>query len=361
MCIMTSKMGLNPVVQGDLDAVVACDEPWEKLAGSRVLVTGAAGLLPRYMLLTLAHLNATRRLGIRLWGLVRDQRRAMERLAPLVDAQALTLIVQDVAQPLAATESFDYIVHAASQASPKYYGRDPVGTLAANTLGTHHLLRHAAEHGCRGFLFFSSGEVYGDLGRFGRLEHPSGIAETDYGYLDPTNVRSCYAESKRLGETLCAAFAHQHGLAATIARPFHTYGPGIDLHDGRVFSDFVADILAGRDITLTSAGDARRSLCYLSDATAGFFTVLLRGEPGQAYNVGNPDCEISIRDLARLLVELFPEKGLDVRLCQPQRHEGYIPSPLARTQPDISKLRGLGWTPRVGLAEGFMRTIRSFS
>jgi nucleoside-diphosphate-sugar epimerase len=358
---MTLETGLGPVVLDDLDAIAACDLPWEGLAGSRVLVTGAAGLLPRYMLLTLARLNETRRLGIRLWGLVRDRQRAIGRLAPLVESGTLELVVQDVAEPLTVAEPFDYIVHAASQASPKYYGRDPVGTLAANTLGTHHLLRHAAQQGCRGFLFFSSGEVYGDLGRSGRLENPSGIAETDYGYLDPTQVRSCYAESKRLGETLCAAFAHQYGLAATIVRPFHTYGPGIDLADGRVFSDFVADILAGRDITLTSAGDARRSLCYLADATAGFFTVLLRGQPGQAYNVGNPACEISIRDLAQLLVGLFPEKGLGVRLSQPQRHAGYLPSPLARTQPDIGRILALGWTPKVGLAEGFMRTIRSFA
>ena len=126
-------------------------------------------------------------------------------------------------------------------------------------------------------------------------------------WIRPT-FRSCYAEGKRLGETMCASWWHQHRVAAMIARPFHTYGPGMRLDDGRVFADFVADVLARRPIRMASDGSARRAFCYVADAVAGFFAVLLMGEPGQAYNVGNERGETSIRDLAQLLVGMFPAR-----------------------------------------------------
>ena len=136
--------------------------------------------------------------------------------------------------------------------------------------------------------------------------------ETEYGYLDPATVRACYGESKRMGETLCVAYHAQYGVPAKIVRPFHTYGPGMDLSDGRVFADFVADLVARRDLVMKSDGRAQRAFCYLADATVGFFTVLLRGEAGAAYNVGNPDAEVSILELARTLANLFPERGVRV-------------------------------------------------
>ena len=244
----------------------------------------------------------------------------------------------------------------ASQASPKYYGRDPVGTLSANALGTHRMLDLARRSGARGLLYFSTSEVYGqpDPAKAGAL------TETDYGFLDPALVRSCYGEGKRVGETLCVCWHHQFGVPARIVRPFHTYGPGMALDDGRVFADFVADVLAKRDIVLKSAGTARRAFCYLADATAGFFTVLLKGEPGQAYNVGNPAGERGIRELAELIAELFPELGLSVRLEAADRGQTYLASAVSRNAPDIAKVRALGWEPTVGPDEGFRRTIRSF-
>jgi UDP-glucuronate decarboxylase len=190
------------------------------------------------------------------------------------------------------------------------------------------------------------------------VEDSRRLTETDYGYLDPATVRACYAESKRLGETMCMAWHHQYGVPARIVRPFHTYGPGMALDDGRVFADFVADILAGRDILLKSDGSALRPFCYLADATAGFLTALLKGEPGRAYNVGNPDAEISIRDLAELLVGLFPKLELQVRHQPPAASpSAYLKSPVARSVPDTARMGLLGWQATTSLADGFRRTI----
>ncbi len=348
------KHAANPIVAEDVARILDQKLPWAEFNGSTVVVSGASGFLPAYLVETLAGLNR-QGASIRIVGLVRTLEKAQARLGHLA-ADGLELLAQDVAQPLRADlPRADFIIHAASQASPRFYGADPVGTLEANTTGTQQLLRHAHHSGSRSFLFFSSGEVYGVPSDDSRR-----LAETDYGYLDPATVRACYGESKRLGETMCVSWQHQFGVPARIVRPFHTYGPGMALDDGRVFADFVSDILAGRDIVLKSDGLALRPFCYLADATAGFFTALLKGEPGQAYNVGNPDAEISIRDLARLLVDLFPQMGLQVRHEAPvATSSGYLKSQIARSVPDTVRLGQLGWQATTSLADGFRRTIEA--
>jgi nucleoside-diphosphate-sugar epimerase len=186
------------------------------------------------------------------------------------------------------------------------------------------------------------------------------VGELDYGYLDPMNVRSCYAESKRIGETMCAAWSQQYGLHASVVRPFHTYGPCMALDDGRIFADFVADVVASRDIVLKSDGMAQRPFCYIADATLGFLTVLLRGEKAQAYNIANPQAEVSMRDLATMVAGLFPERGVGVRFDIPAASDAYLKSPIARSCPSIAKASALGWTPQTGVEDGFRRTIQSY-
>lgn len=343
---------LHPVVEEDLRRIVADDLPWQQLADKTVLVSGAAGFLPAYMVETLLTLDIKSR-PTSVIALVRDRKRASARFQHYKDRGELQLLEQDVCKPLPDDLRADFVIHAASQASPKYYGVDPVGTIAPNVIGTTNLLEVARRSGARSFLFFSTSEVYGT---------PSQVPTTEdaFGPLDPTDVRSCYGESKRLGENLCVAYSHQHGVPATIVRPFHTYGPGMRLDDGRVFADFVADVVAHRSIVLKSAGTATRSFCYLADAVTGFFTVLLRGESGRAYNVGNPGGESSIRGLAELIVGLFPERGLRVESDAAPRGNDYLVSPVNRSCPDITRIRVLGWEPTTGLADGFRRTVQSY-
>ena len=264
-------------------------------------------------------------------------------------------MIQDVCSTIKIDEHVDYIIHAASQASPKYFGSDPVGTLSANTIGTANLLELARKHESEGFLFFSSGEVYGQV-----QENQLPIPEHVFGYLDPTDVRSCYAESKRMGETMCSSWSHQYGVPAKIVRPFHTYGPEMSLTDGRVFADFVSDVSSGKDIVLKSNGSASRTFCYLADAVSAFFTVLFNGRSGEAYNVGNPQEEISILDLASLLIGLYPKKKLKIIHSYQNKDKGYLKSPVQRSSPDLSKISTLGWQPTTSVKEGFSKTINYF-
>jgi nucleoside-diphosphate-sugar epimerase len=132
------------------------------------------------------------------------------------------------------------------------------------------------------------------------------------------------------------------------------------LDDGRVFADFVSDIVNGRDIIMKSDGSAVRAFCYLADAIAGFFTVLLKGSLAQAYNVGNDEGKISIAELAKILMDIYPEKHLKVIRNDHELTAGYIKSNILVNVPDTSKIRELGWKPVYPIKEGFSRTIRSF-
>lgn len=344
------------IINEDLNRIVSDENiDWTLFRNATVLVTGANGFLPAYLVETLLHLNDVQEMGITVLALVRNKEKAQNRFVHRLGRKDLVFLVQDVADAIQYEGSIDYIIHSASQASPKYYGSDPVGTLKANVLGTYNMLELAREKKVKSFLFFSSNEIYGKV----PVECNPQDEMTD-GYLDTCAVRSCYAESKRMGETMCVSWHHQYGVPAKMVRIFHSFGPGITLNDGRVFGDFVRNVLEGTDIVLNSDGSALRAFCYVSDATRAFFTILLHGENANAYNMGNPDNEISILDLANLLVNQYPEKKMRVQVNVPRNQEGYIKSPLSRGLPDITKLKNLGWNPVVSIGEAFDRTIHSF-
>ncbi|MFO0807414.1 MAG: NAD-dependent epimerase/dehydratase family protein [Gemmataceae bacterium] len=342
-------------IDEDIGRIIAADRRGTSYGTELFLVTGrrASPSSTAYMVETLAGTGTTSVRRTFVIGLVRN--RAKAETSPRASCARSALPEQDVSQPPPTNRS-DVNVHAASLCQPEVLRPgDPVGTMTANVLGMHHLLESARRDGAR-FLYFSSGEVYGTV-----PPEAVPIKETTFGQLDPADVRSCYGESKRAAETFCVSFARQYGVSTVIVRPFHTYGPGFALDDGRVFADFVADVVAGRDIVLQSEGLARRAFCYLADATIGFFTALLKGVPGTPYNVGDEGGELSIRELAELIVGLFPEKGLKVvRAASQDRPVGYLESSIPRNAPDTSRLRALGWRSTTSVADGFRRTIRSY-
>lgn len=351
------------VLREDIEAILDRALDWQRLSGRTVMVTGAGGFLGGYLVRSLLALNRSGRLAqpLRVLAVVRDAARGAARLADVAARPELQFIEWDLGalggpgpSQRKVMTGVDWVMHAASQASPRFYGTDPVGTMLPNTVGTAWLLdllrqRPSADGG---MLFVSSSEVYGAVTR----NEP--LREVDYGSVDPATLRACYAEGKRMGETMCLGWHHQHGVPAFIVRPFHTYGPGLLPGDGRVFADFAYNVRRGEPIVMNSDGLARRAFCYASDAVAGFFTVMLHGQPGTAYNVANPDAELSVMALAEMLVGLFPERGLRVE----RRHvptADYVPSPYQRLVPDVGRLAALGWQARVTPQAGFRRMIEA--
>ncbi len=335
------------VIDEDTDRIIRADLPWSRLDGATVVVTGANGFLPAYMVETLLQLGRN----IDVIAMVRSPAKAEARFAAHAGSPRLHIVEQDMIAPITWGGPADFIIHAASPASPKLFGDDPIGTILPNVTGTAAMLELARHRHAQGFLYLSSAEVYG-------APPVAQINEAAFGSIDPTDPRACYAEAKRLGEALCVAYARQHGVHTVMVRPFHTYGPGLALDDGRVFADFVRDVVECRPITVNGAGTAERAFCYLADATLGFFTALLNGNTATAYNVANPEGAIAIRDLAALLARLFPDRVPSVAITAPAAGT-YMPSTIERTLPDIARLSALGWRPTIGIAEGFARTIRA--
>ena len=345
----------NLVIQKDIEEVIHADIPWSALYKSTVVVSGAGGFIPSYIVKTLLYLNKKDNARITVIALVRSREKATEKFSEYVEEKRLQLVVHDVNNPLEIDGSVDFIIHAASHASPRYFLIDPIGTIRPNVLGTINLLELAREKKITSFLYISSGEIYGTF-----ADDTKSISESDSGYIDPLSVRSCYAESKRMGENICASYFHQYGVPIRIVRPFHVYGPGMAMDDGRVQADFVSNVVKGEDIVMKSDGKNYRTFCYISDAVRAFFTVLLKGKNGEAYNVGNDTAEIQINDLAKLLAHRVSRKKIQVIRQARKKEERYRESPIKRCRPNIEKIMKLGWKPRYSLEEGFRRTIENY-
>ena len=350
---------MNKIIEDDIKVILSDKSiSWERFRNKSVLITGASGMLPVYMAYTILGLNKYCGYNTHLYALVRNEARAQDLFEDWINDEHFDMIVQDVSQPIQVEAPVDFIIHAASQASPKYYSVDPVGTINANVLGTINTLNLAKEKKSEGYLYFSTGEVYG-------IVPPEYFPfnEETYGYIDLLNVRSCYAESKRMGEQLCVAYHHQYGVPTHMIRIFHTYGPCMRLDDRRVFADFTGNIVRNENIILRSEGGAVRPFCYVSDAVRAYFKVLLEGEQAAAYNIANTDEALSIKELAEELVQIYPEKHLSV-IIQKNPDDivtSAMKSPVERILPDCSRIHELGWQPVVTVKEGFKRTIDSFN
>jgi UDP-glucuronate decarboxylase len=331
--------------------------------GRRVLLTGGAGFLGYYLVQTLLEWNrraATPASRITLTVVDNYIRGVPLWLGALRD-ETLRLMTHDITQPLPdEVGDFDYFIHAASIASPTFYRQHPIATMDANVTGLRLLLAHAKRQQERGdspsgFLFFSSSEIYGEP-EPGAIPTP----ETYPGRVSSTGPRACYDESKRYGETLCVNFAQQYQMPVTMVRPFNNYGPGLKITDRRVIPDLARDLVAGRDLVLHSDGSPTRTFCYVADAIVGYYKTLLHGRPGQAYNIGLDEPEVTIDELAQRMAAigrtLFGYSGQIVR--RPSADGHYLTDNPQRRCPDISKARQeLGFTPAITLDDGLRRTL----
>lgn len=361
-------IGLRQLLDEDLDAI--CTDlmaEFGAMSGGRLLITGGGGFLGYYLVQSVLYWNDTRSAGAKIDVTVYDNyvRGVPEWLEGLRSRRDLELRRHDMIEPLPANIGhFDYIVHAAGIASPIYYRAKPLKCIDANINGLRNLLDYAVaerDEGrpLKGFLFYSSSEIYGD-------PDPRAIpTPEDYrGNVSCTGPRACYDESKRFGETLCAVYAKQEGIPTRMARPFNNYGPGLKITDGRVIPDFATDIFAGRDIVMLSDGKPKRTFCYATDAITGYFKVLVRGGDGEPYNIGIGDPEISVAELAQLTVkaaaDLFGYRG-KVVLGRSSEADYLVDNPNRRC-PVIDKARSeLGYDPKVSIEDGIYRSLIWYS
>lgn len=338
---------MNRVLEDDLKTIIAEDLSWEKLKNKTVMITGASGMVGSYMLYVLLILNDEKHYGIKVDAVMRNVNKLPEEVRNRED---VNVVVADVTKDIPDVGDIDYIIHAASPASPLIMQNQPVETIAANTIGTFKTLELAKEKNAEGYLFISSREIYGQPD-----EGQEFFYENTYGFVDQLNPRSCYSEGKKAAETMCVCFHEEYGLNTKIARLAHTYGPGMSIYDGRVQADFLKNVYHNEDIVLKSEGTAVRTYTYIADAIAGMYRILLDSED-IVYNIGNEAGKVSIRDLAEILVSIYPERGLKLVFDIPEGGtKGTAPYTLGILSSE--KLRKLGWNPKYSVKDGFKRTL----
>lgn len=338
---------MNRVLEDDLKTIIAEDLSWEKLKNKTVMITGASGMVGSYMLYVLLMLNDEKHYGIKVDAVMRNVNKLPEEIRNRED---VNVVVADVTKDIPDVGDIDYIIHAASPASPLIMQNQPVETIAANTIGTFKTLELAKKKNAEGYLFISSREIYGQPD-----EGQEFFYENTYGFVDQLNPRSCYSEGKKAAETMCVCFHEEYGLNTKIARLAHTYGPGMSIYDGRVQADFLKNVYHNEDIVLKSEGTAVRTYTYIADAIAGMYRILLDSED-IVYNIGNEAGKVSIRDLAEILVSIYPERGLKLVFDIPEGGtKGTAPYTLGILSSE--KLRKLGWDPKYSVKDGFKRTL----
>ncbi len=352
------------VVARDLaDICRRLESEFSAMQGRTLFISGGAGFLGYYLVQSVLHWNRTHDGAAEIKVIAGDNyvRGVPDWLTTLAEDPSLTVLRHDITRPLPDDLGpIDYVIHAASIASPIYYRKHPIETMDANVNGVRLLLercraQQVAGHPISGFLYFSTSEIYGDPPR-DQIPTPE-----DYrGNVSCTGPRACYDESKRFGETLCVNFARQYSMPIASARPFNNYGPGLKISDRRVVPDFARDLFAGKDLVLLSDGTPTRTFCYVADAIVGYYKILVRGRAGEAYNIGNEAPEISMLGLAERLAagarQLFGYDGKVVR--NSSGDPDYLTDNPRRRCPIIAKARqDLDFEPEVPLEEGLRRTL----
>lgn len=337
-------------VDSDIEEIIANTRSLhESFEGKSVLITGAGGFLGRYFTAVFEKMNSS----------VLQQKCRVTALDNFIagnnssyeagNRSGVEYLQHDVIQPFETDESFDYILHAAGIASPFYYRAFPLETIEVSITGTKNMLHHARQANAS-LLFFSSSEIYGD-------PDPKYIptAESYRGNVSCLGARACYDESKRLGETLCRVFHTQYGVHTNIVRPFNIYGPGMGERDYRVLPNFASRIKGGHPLHIYSSGNQTRTFCYITDAITGFLKVLVKGVPGEPYNIGNPRPEISMIDTAELIKKIL---NIEIGIDTVEYPDSYPADEPNRRCPDISKARAhVAYNPQVELGEGLRRFL----
>lgn len=331
-------MNMNRV-QADIESVIKKQELFFPLINSKVLITGATGLIGSMMMKILHAADKKYSLGLRLIGQIRSKEKAK-------------LIYGDIYEDLTfvreLNSSYDYIIHTVSPTTSKFFVNNPVETIHVSIGSTMEVLDLAKK--CRtSIVYLSSMEQYGIPYENGQV-----MTEDKIGVINHLNIRSSYSESKRLCECLCVSYALEYGVDAKIVRLAQTFGAGVPLTDNRMPMQFARAAVTGENIVLHTEGKSVSNFVYLTDAISGILTVLEKGEKGQAYNICNDKETRTVREIANLVASKVSNGKIQVQV-DIKENMGYAPD--VAMYLDSSKLCSLGWKSEVSMTEAYRRLV----
>ncbi|MBO4926913.1 MAG: NAD-dependent epimerase/dehydratase family protein [Clostridiales bacterium] len=333
----------------DIDMVLPVLPELKTICGHSILITGSTGLIGSAVVHLLLRYNDLNDAGICVFACGRTIDSLAERFGKLLDRDDLNPVLFDSSKPdTSGFPKVDYIIHAASPASPDLIVRNPVETMVSNFSATKALLDYTGKQGVKRLLFVSSSEVYGTKDQ----DQPS--SETQYGYLDPLRSRNAYSIGKLASETLCISYREEYQIDSVIARPGHIYGPTATRKDIRVSSAWPFEAVSGNHIVMKSTGSSIRSYCYCLDCASALMKILLCGESACAYNISNASSIISIADLAKMITDY---SGVDLISDIPCEQEKKAFNPMMNSSLNSSRLEELGWKGMFDAKTGIRHTI----
>lgn len=340
------------VEQRDIDIILNNPIDWEKFRNKTVLVTGATGRLGMYIVEAISKANIDWNLNITIIALARSEEKMQRVFGNSLQLPYIHKLIQDITAPISWEKEVHYIFHTAGLASPQDFTDMPVDTLWGHVQGMRNVLELAREKKTEKVLYISTVEIYGEW------TSNKDIREEDMGIARCDNSRACYPEAKRLCETMLASYEEQYQVKYIGVRLSHTFGPGISLNDGRAFSEFLRNVIEGKDIIIQTDGSAVRTYTYVADAIGAMLLAFTKGKE-HYYNVANLENQISISELAELISRLDVKKRTKVFYRrQSSKKLQYLPFILGIM--NVDRIAELGWRPQVGLEDAFRYTLESF-
>ncbi len=336
--------------QADIDACAMGAFDFDAFKNATFFVTGATGLVGGAVVRALLAANRLRQMNARILAPVRSLEKAKKVFGEAIERKDIRFFECNLNAPIEIFEPVDFIVHAASVTQSKLFVTQPVETIEAAVLSTMNVLALAREKAVRGMVYLSSMEAFGvtdpNLGF---------VTEKDLGYVNPQSVRSCYPESKRMSENLCAAYAHEYAVPVRSARLAQTFGAGVMTNDTRAFMQFALSALRRQDIVLHTKGESYGNYVYLKDAVDAILLLLTKGENGDVYTVSNDRACVQIRDLAKIAADTLSDPPVPITFDIPDDQMKYGYAPDVKMHLSNAKLCSLGWKPTVDLQEMFLR------
>lgn len=338
---------MNNILKEDFTRILS-EYDFSELKDKSIFITGATGLIGSQLLRFLHYLNQNYGYKMELYALVRDKEKVVKFFGNELMDNSIHFVYGDVLSLPQIDAGIDYIIHGASITASKQFIEKAVETIDIAVNGTLNLLRFAKEKKVTSFVYLSSMEA------FGVTDGEGVVREEDLGYIDISNPRSSYMESKRMCENLCVCFDLEYGLNTKCIRLTQTLGAGIDYNDTRVAAYFARSVLEGSDIVLKTEGKTKRPILYSSDAITAILTVLLKGKFGNIYTAANPQTFATIRETAEMVAGKIAEGKIKVVFDIDVPAE-YAPN--LNLNLNVDKLCSLGWKPVVGLEDSYRRLI----
>jgi|APSaa5957512622_1039677.scaffolds.fasta_scaffold05123_2 UDP-glucuronate decarboxylase len=338
---------ISKIIREDIQEVYGeFKENLKGLEGKTFLITGGNGLIASYLVDLLIHTNTFLENKIKIKIINKRPVGEKSRLSHLMEDTNVEFIATDVGKDFEIPWKVDFIVHAASRANPQSFLEDPLDTIDSNVNGLRTLLEYARKNKVESFLFFSSGEIYGNP-----VKEFVPTPESYPGNVDCTHPMACYLEAKRLCETISMIYFRKYAVPVKNLRILLSYGPGMR-NDGKVVSDFYVASKEKKEIGMWDRGESKRSFCYISDTLRGILQVMFKGDSGEAYNVGSDLENLQIKELAVKVSELM-NNGTIVKpnLDAPEKKIYGVPT----RNLDLTKLRSLGFIPKINLEAGLKR------